>query len=190
MFSCILALKTALLQSHREMGRSEEGVPMLPFPSSFQEPWESEKQQLPASRSWPDTRNSRLSSPVEWDTHTDTQSSPRDCPHGSEWWISPKTLTRRLWPQWIKTKTRSLQYHILFSHSVVYNSLWPHELQFVKPPCPSLTPRVTQTHVHWVGDAKQPSHSLLSPSPLALSLSQHQGLLQWDGSSHQVARVL
>ena len=37
----------------------------------------------------------------------------------------------------------------------------------------------TQTHVHWVGDATQPSHSLLSPSLPALSLSQHQGLFQW-----------
>ena len=34
----------------------------------------------------------------------------------------------------------------------------------------------TQTHVHWVGDAIQPSHPLWSPSPPALSLSQHQGL--------------
>ena len=36
-----------------------------------------------------------------------------------------------------------------------------------------------QTQVHWVGDAIQPSHPLLSPSPPALNLSQHQGLLQW-----------
>ena len=47
-----------------------------------------------------------------------------------------------------------------------------------------------QTHVHWVGDAIQPSHSLLSPSPLAFNLSQHQGLFQWDSSSYQVAKVL
>ena len=37
----------------------------------------------------------------------------------------------------------------------------------------------TQTHVHWVGDAIQPSHPLSSPSPPALNLSQHQGLFQW-----------
>ena len=48
----------------------------------------------------------------------------------------------------------------------------------------------TQTHVHWVGDAIQPSHPLLSPSPLAFNLSQHQGLFQWVSSSHQVANVL
>ena len=46
-----------------------------------------------------------------------------------------------------------------------------------------------QTHVHWVGDAIQPSHPLLSPSPPALNLSQHQGLLQWVSSLHQVAKV-
>ena len=40
-------------------------------------------------------------------------------------------------------------------------------------------PESTQTHVHWVGDAIQPSHPLLSPSPPALNLSQHQGLFQW-----------
>ena len=48
----------------------------------------------------------------------------------------------------------------------------------------------TQTHVHWVGDAIQPSHPLSSPSPPALNLSQHQGLFQWVSSSHQVAKVL
>ena len=47
-----------------------------------------------------------------------------------------------------------------------------------------------QTHVHWVGDDIQPSHPLSSPFPPALNLSQHQGLLQWDSSLHQVAKVL
>ena len=48
----------------------------------------------------------------------------------------------------------------------------------------------TQTHVHQVGDALQPSHLLSSPSPPTFNLSQHQGLFQWVSSSHQVARVL
>ena len=48
----------------------------------------------------------------------------------------------------------------------------------------------TQTHVHWVGDAIQPSHPLLSPFPPALNLSQHRGLFKWVSSSHQVAKVL
>ena len=45
-------------------------------------------------------------------------------------------------------------------------------------------PEFAQTHVHWVDDAVQPSHPLLFPSPPALTLSQHQGLFQWVGSSH------
>ena len=49
---------------------------------------------------------------------------------------------------------------------------------------------LAQTHVHWVGDAIQPSHPLLSPSPPALSLSQHQGIYQWVSSWYQVAKVL
>ena len=49
---------------------------------------------------------------------------------------------------------------------------------------------LTQTHVHRVSDAIQPSHPLLSPSPPAVNLSQHQGLFQRVSSSHQVAKVL
>ena len=48
----------------------------------------------------------------------------------------------------------------------------------------------TQTHVHWVGDAIQPSHPLLSPSPPAFNLSHYQGLFKWVSSSHQVAKIL
>ena len=51
-------------------------------------------------------------------------------------------------------------------------------------------PESTQTHAHWVGDAIQPSHPLLSPSPPAHNPSQHQSLLQWVNSSHEVAKVL
>ena len=50
-------------------------------------------------------------------------------------------------------------------------------------------PKLAQTHVHWVGDAIQPSHPLSSLSS-TLNLSQHQGLFQWVGYSHQVAKVL
>ena len=51
-------------------------------------------------------------------------------------------------------------------------------------------PEFTQPHVHWIGDAIQPSHPLSSPSPPAFNLSQHQGLFQWVSSSHQVVKVL
>ena len=51
-------------------------------------------------------------------------------------------------------------------------------------------PEFTQTHVHWVGDDIQPSHPLLSPSPPAFNISQHQGLFKWVSSFHQLAKVL
>ena len=51
-------------------------------------------------------------------------------------------------------------------------------------------PESTQTHVHWVGDAIQPSHPLSSPSPPALNLSQHQGLFKWLSSSYHAVKVL
>ena len=69
-----------------------------------------------------------------------------------------------------------------FSRSVVSDSLRPRELRHARPPCPSPTPGVC--------DTIQPSHPLSSPSPAALNLSQHQGLLKWVSSLHQVAKVL
>ena len=51
-------------------------------------------------------------------------------------------------------------------------------------------PEFTQTHVHWVSNAIQPSHPLSSPSPPVPNPSQHQGLLKWVSSLHQVAKVL
>ena len=51
-------------------------------------------------------------------------------------------------------------------------------------------PKFTQTHVHQIIDAIQPSHPLSSPSPPAPNPSQHQGLFQWVNSSHEVAKVL
>ena len=47
---------------------------------------------------------------------------------------------------------------------------------------------LAQIHVHWVGDAIQPSHPLSSPSPPSLNLSQNQGLFTWVSSSHQVVK--
>ena len=51
-------------------------------------------------------------------------------------------------------------------------------------------PEFTQTHVHWVSDAIQPSQLLSFPSPPPFNLSQHQRLFEWVSSSHQVAKVL
>ena len=67
---------------------------------------------------------------------------------------------------------------IQFSHSVVSDSLPPHESQHSRPPCPSPTPRVHPAHIHRVSDAIQPSHPLSSPSPPAPNPSQYQSLFQ------------
>ena len=64
---------------------------------------------------------------------------------------------------------------MLISHPVMSNFLWLNGLQHDRPPCPSPSPGVDETHVHWVGDAIQPSHLLSPPSPPVLNLSQHQG---------------
>ena len=97
----------------------------------------------------------------------------------------------------------------LASSSQPYET-WELSVQFssVTPSCPYLCdpmicstpglpahyqlPELTQTHVHRPSDAIQPSHShsLSSPSPPTFSLSQHQGLFQWVGSPHQVAKIL
>ena len=73
---------------------------------------------------------------------------------------------------------------VQFNHSVMSDSLRPHESQHARPPCPSPTPGVhsesefTQSHVHRVSDAIQPSQPRLSPSSPAPNPSQHQSLLQ------------
>ena len=88
----------------------------------------------------------------------------------------------------------------------INNLRYAHQFSSVAQLCPTLCnpmnhsmpglpvhhqlPESTQTHVHQVRDAIQPSHALLSPSPPALNISQHQGLFLWVNSSHQVAKVL
>ena len=69
---------------------------------------------------------------------------------------------------------------VQLSCSVVSDSLWPHGPQVPGLPVHHQLLEITQTHVHWVGDAIQPSHPLSSPSPPAFNLSQHQGLFQWS----------
>ena len=81
-------------------------------------------------------------------------------------------------------------YTVQFTRSVLSDSLWPHDLSTPGLPFHHQFLESTQTYVHWVGDAIQPSRPLLSPSPPALNLSQNQGLYQWVNSSHQVVKVL
>ena len=86
---------------------------------------------------------------------------------------------------------RSLAGSVQSSHSVVSDSLWPHGLHGLPGlPVHYQLPEFTQTHVHRVSDAIQPSHPLSSPSTPALSLSQHPGLFKWVSCLHQVAKVV
>ena len=80
---------------------------------------------------------------------------------------------------------------VQFSCSFMYDSLWPHEPQHARPPCPSPTARIYPTHVHRVGDAIQPSHPLSSPSLPALNLSQHfkMSLFKWIFSNESALRI-
>ena len=66
----------------------------------------------------------------------------------------------------------------------------PVDISMLGPSVLHQLPESTQTHVHWVSDAIQPSHPLSSPSLPAFNPSSHQGLFQWLSSSHQVAKVL
>ena len=73
-----------------------------------------------------------------------------------------------------QTKFSSVQ----FSRSVVSDSCDPMDCSTPGFPVHHQLPELTQTHVHRVGDAIQPSHPLSSPPPPAFSFSQHQGLCQ------------
>ena len=76
------------------------------------------------------------------------------------------------------------------SPSCVWLFVTPVDYNTPGLPVPHQLPEPTEIHVHWVGDAIQPSHPLSSPSPPACNLSQHQGLFKWVSSLHQVAKVL
>ena len=93
----------------------------------------------------------------------------------------------------------------MLCHTVLLDTFFYYQFSSVAQLCPTLfdpmnhsmpglrvhhqLPESTQTHVHWVGDAIQPSHPLSSPSSPAVKLSQHQGLFKWVSSSHQFSSV-
>ena len=102
-----------------------------------------------------------------------------------------------IWDDWHRGKQLGYLY--------VYLEQWMHSVQFSRSvvsdssdtmdhstpgfPVHHQLLEFTQTHLHWIGDAIQPSHPLSSLSPPAFNLSQHQGIFKWVLSSHQVAKV-
>ena len=120
------------------------------------------------------------------------------------WWGGKKNQPSISWMQIWKLKQilllmfnvsifKLLKIHVSsvqFSCSVMSDSLRPHESQHTKLPVHHQLPEFTQTHIHQVSDAIQPSLPRSSPSPPAPNPSQHQSLFQWVNSSHEVAKVL
>ena len=79
---------------------------------------------------------------------------------------------------------------VQFSHSVMSDSLQPHESQHARPPCPSPTPRVYSNSCPsswWCHPAISSSVVPFSSCP---NPSQHQGLFQWVNPLHEVAKIL
>ena len=105
--------------------------------------------------------------------------SPGDLPDSWDW-THVSCIGRQILYLWATSSVQSL------SHVWLFATPWTSACQASL----SITNFRTHTHVHWVCDAIQPSHPLLSPSPPALNLSQYQGLFKWVSSLHQLAWVL
>ena len=88
------------------------------------------------------------------------------------------------------SEEKVIVFYLQFSYSVMSDPLQPHGLQHASFPVHHQLPELTQTHVHWVGDAIQTSHPLWSLSSPTFNVSQHQSPFQWVSSSHWVAKVL
>ena len=105
-----------------------------------------------------------------------------------------------------RLENASLKWKLSYCHILSGFQNVAHRFRSVAQSCPTLCdpmnhsmpglpvhhqlPEFTETHVHRVSDAIQPSHPLSSPSPPAPNPSQHQSLFQWVNSSHDVAKVL
>ena len=135
----------------------------------------------------------------------------------SNWTTTEQEVVSNFWTPHIQNQILGIHKHLFtilllndntndVSKDVIKLRMYSVQFSSVAQPCPTLCnpmnhstpglpvhhllPKFTQTHVHRVGDAIQPSHPLSSPSPPAPNPSQHQSLFQWVNSSHEVAKVL
>ena len=106
------------------------------------------------------------------------------------WWLKETKLIVWVMNRVNKNKLCERFSSVQFSHSVVSNSLRPHEPQHARLLCPSPTPGVYPNPCPLSQWCHQPSHLLSSPSSPTFNLSQHQDLFKWVSPSHQVAKVL
>ena len=138
-----------------------------------------------------------------------------DCSYASGWaqekCLSGRSLGRKIYKEWVGDGGRRLllwqarrkeheasQRAFILKTSFQFSSVAQSFLTLCDPmnsstpghPIHYQLPEFTQTHVHQVSDAIQPSHLLSSSSPPAPNPSQHQSLFQWVNSSHEVAKVL
>ena len=112
--------------------------------------------------------------------------SSRSIPH---WMVRGEQHELGDWHWHIYTTDTKYQFSPVQSLSLVLTFCNPMDCGTPVLPVHRQLPDSTQTHVHWVGDATQPSHPLSSPSP-SFHLFQHQSLFPWVSSSHQVAKAL
>ena len=105
------------------------------------------------------------------------------------WYLVYRQPSFRYVLTWQKRQEASFS-SVQFSRSVVSDSLRPHESQHARPCYHHQLSEFTQTYIHRVSDAIQPSHPLSSLFLPAPNPSQHQSLFQWVNSSHEVAKVL
>ena len=125
--------------------------------------------------------------------------SPVETPSTGSYKSEPETLYQvvPLHPQHI-IKSIDIGFKPIYIYTYQFSSVTQSCLTLCEPmdcstpgfPVHHQVPVLTQTHVHWVSDAIQPSHLLSSPSPPVFNLYQHQGLFPWVSSLHQVAKVL
>ena len=121
-----------------------------------------------------------------------------DCLRSWEVFVAVSPLTSCFYCGWDRVSKDRLGILVLYPDCVSLSSITQPCPTFCDPmdystsgfPVHHQHPKLTQTHVHRVGDAIQPSHPLSAPSPSAFNLSQHQGLFQWVSSLHQVAKAL
>jgi len=119
---------------------------------------------------------------------------PRD--HHSQWGKSGRKRQINITYIWTLQKWYKST-HLQNRNRLLFSSVTQSRLTLCDPmnrstpglPVHHQLPEFTQTHVHRVSDAIQPSHPLSSPSPTH-NPSQHQSLFQWVNSSHEVAKVL